>query len=404
MKTIVIDNLLETKLKSIARVIEEKYTDELQVGVLAGASGLSLFEFHYQKRNNICSSAMGLDMLEYSINKVNTLKQPVTFCSGISGLGWTLDYLALEGFIDNDIDQLVTPLDSLIQRSLSIDLKRGNYDFLHGAIGHALYFLNRYRNTKSDKLKSQYRENLLEFICQMQAISEKIESNKRRWPQKKMNGWPGRIIDLGLSHGMASIISILSHLYEFSEFKPHVDYLLLESIECLISYQKIENNSSIYPVTASLDQEEKRPCRLSWCYGDLGIGIALWNASKILASESLKNNALNVLTFCAHRKSETGVMDASICHGSFGMAHIFNKLFQETDDLVFKDASTYWALDGLAKGSFKDGYAGFKQWNTSTHSWYRTTSLLEGISGIGLVIMNLLDQHDSNWDKCLLIS
>ena len=52
---------------------------------------------------------------------------------------------------------------------------------------------------------------------------------------------------------------------------------------------------------------------------------------------------------------------------------------------------------------YNDGYAGFKQWEGNSEEWSPKTSLLEGIAGIGLSIIDYLSEEPNTWDKCILL-
>ncbi|HAI36832.1 MAG TPA: hypothetical protein DCM40_01150 [Maribacter sp.] len=60
--------------------------------------------------------------------------------------------------------------------------------------------------------------------------------------------------------------------------------------------------------------------------------------------------------------------------------------------------------DGLKKSVHHDGFAGYKQWNGLENKWVPKLSLLEGVAGIGLVLVDYLSEKDKNWDQCILIS
>ena len=75
----------------------------------------------------------------------------------------------------------------------------------------------------------------------------------------------------------------------------------------------------------------------------------------------------------------------------------FNKIF-------LKDRTDFWINDGIQQATFKDGYAGYKQWNGLEKEWTPKLSLLEGITGIGLVIIDYLSDEVNSWDECSIIS
>ncbi|MBJ6369845.1 hypothetical protein [Snuella sedimenti] len=64
--------ILEIKLKEISNIIESKYKSENHIGVLAGLSGISLFQFYYSKYlGKDCHIDIGIEIIDRSIVKIN---------------------------------------------------------------------------------------------------------------------------------------------------------------------------------------------------------------------------------------------------------------------------------------------------------------------------------------------
>lgn len=82
------------------------------------------------------------------------------------------------------------------------------------------------------------------------------------------------------------------------------------------------------------------------------------------------DEAISILKHCARRRDpeQTLVKDAGLCHGSYGIALMFLRMYKETLAPDFKDAMEFWMQDGLQKAFHKDGYVGYKQWR-DVDSW-----------------------------------
>ena len=85
-------------------------------------------------------------------------------------------------------------------------------------------------------------------------------------------------------------------------------------------------------------------------------------------------------------------------------AQIFHRMYLETKENIFKQASDMWIEDGLSKGIHENGLAGYKQWDNIKNEWIAKATLLEGIAGIGLTIIDQLADFETTWDECLMIS
>ncbi|GAA4273595.1 lanthionine synthetase C family protein [Aquimarina gracilis] len=400
-----LEQVLNAQLKSIGSILENKYHENSHLGVLAGTSGMSLFHFYYSKYlDQDFPSDIGFEILSKSIDRINNGYGFPTYCSGIAGAGWVFDHLVEEGFIEMNTDDLLPDLDEYLYNKMISDLNDGHYDFLHGAIGYGFYFLKRFKNTKSQALKERYINYLLSFLTNLAKLSEK-DKNGLKWTsvldiETGLQGY-----NLSLSHGMSSIINFLSRLHEYEEFKDSVSPILIGAITYLSSFENLDKNAfSLFPSRVT-DPMEDTKSRLAWCYGDLGIGLSLRIAAKTLEDDMLYEMAIGVLKHASNRKTieQSLVKDAGLCHGSYGNAQIFNRLYRETKEIVFRESAEYWIEEGVARATFKDGYAGYKQWYGPDKSWKSETNFLTGIAGIGMAIIFHLSDFETTWDECLMI-
>lgn len=211
-----------------------------------------------------------------------------------------------------------------------------------------------------------------------------------------------------MSHGIASIISILSKIYSENINKEKTKKMLIEAVNFLLSYQQ---DTSVYlsyfPGVVSIDAHKSSNSRLAWCYGDLGISVALWNASKVLGNKDWEKRAIEILLHSAKRKDlqKNSVVDAGLCHGTAGIAHIFNKMYQNTNIEELKDTANYWYKTTIEIAKFEDGLAGYKTCKPPRYGgWQNDYSFLTGISGIGLSLISAVSDIEPKWDECLLLS
>ncbi|TMM59138.1 hypothetical protein FEE95_06820 [Maribacter algarum] len=399
--------LLEQKLSDIHLIIKENYQSENDIGVLGGLSGLALFEFYYSKHLDIEEpSDIGVEIISRGISKINNGYGLATFCSGIAGFGWVLDHLNNKEFIELDNDTLLEPLDSYLSDFMLSELNNGNYDFLHGSLGCGLYFLKRFKSTHNNELRTKYHEKLIRLIELLKDSSEN-ENSMTKWKSILDNEKGNEGYNLSLSHGISSVINFITRLSLEAEFKPMVEPILKQAIAYVLSFKmNAPENLSLFPSWITDSEPIEYQSRISWCYGDLGIGITLLQASKAIESDNLKKDAIEILKHAAKRRTmeTTRIIDAGLCHGSYGNAQIFNRIYQETKISNFQETALYWIQDGLNKAVHEDGYAGYKQWGGLEQVWKSELSLLEGVAGIGLSIIDFLSTDENSWDECLLLS
>ncbi|WP_299891339.1 lanthionine synthetase C family protein [uncultured Lacinutrix sp.] len=398
---------LSNKLEEINEILSQNYKEVEDIGVLTGSTGIALFHFYYSKlKRQEINTDIGMEIISESISKINEGYNIPTFCKGIAGAAWTIELSKEEGFIDIDSDALLSSLDGYLENSLSIEAQYNFYDFLHGVIGIGYYFLKRYLNTESVKLKANYKKLLLKIIKQLREAAQ-IDGGTAKWEsnlifEEKLRGY-----NLSLSHGISSIINFLTRLSEHSDFKVITLPLLQKAINYVLQN---ENNSvtifSCFPDWITVNNEKSESARLAWCYGDLGVAISLWKAGKVLVNTELCDKALTILkhtTKCVDAK-EARIMDAGLCHGAYGVIHIYNYMYKETQEIIFKKAAQHWLEIAINMAIPEQGYAGYGKWHGGPNpGWDPEVNLLEGISGIGLAIISYIAPFNAKWDECLMI-
>lgn len=395
------------KLQEINGVIDKNYTQEENIGSLSGVAGIALFQFYYSRLlNDDLLAEQALDKLSYSINKINDGYSLMTYCTGIAGLGWVMNHLVQENFLEEEYANYLSDLDDVLYTRMVTDFEDENFDYLHGGIGYGFYFFKLYKNTHSPFSKKKYKKYLLELLTHLNKIAEK-ENDFYKWRVTLDYDLDQEGYNMGLAHGLPSIISFLARLYVYEDFKKTVKPLLDGALRFLLAIQNTNKHTlACFPASITIDTAQETDCRLAWCYGDTGIGMTLWSVSHALKNDALTTTAMQVLRQAARRKTkeESGVVDASICHGSFGNALIFNKMHYWTGEAIFKESANFWIADGLSKAIHENGFAGYKQYVPMDGGWHPRLSLLDGIAGIGLTIIDYLSEEVNNWDECLMIS
>jgi hypothetical protein len=129
--------------------------------------------------------------------------------------------------------------------------------------------------------------------------------------------------------------------------------------------------------------------RLAWCYGDLGVALALLSAAQATGDEAVRTDACDLARRCAARTiGEAKIHDGGICHGAFGAAHLFARLHHATHEQLHADAALRWLDHGLA---LRDA------------TMLADPSLLTGTAGAALVLHAMVSEIDPAWDRLLLV-
>jgi len=393
---------IEIKVKEIANVIQKSIIrNEIpeHLGLYDGKFGILIFLYYYSIYSKdsefIQLTDNYTDKLLYELIEK---KVSHTFCSGLSGILYGIDFLRLNNFVDIDIEDVEPLFNDYIIAKTDLDIQNNHHNFMHGALGAGLYFIK----------KRSHLEEINKLIEHLYQTAEKDKvGNRICW--KSSLGLSGkRGYNIALSHGISSIILFLSRIKQADIIHPYLDELLKGSVNYVLSQEIDYNTYGCYFPCQSKEKPGKS--RLAWCYGDLGVAYALWRAGKVTHNENWKNKALEVFIFSANRRSilDTMTQDAGICHGTAGIVMFFNRIYKETNLTLFKEVTDYWIKETLNYASFKeDGLVGYR---TYGHDKNMEEELnpdyppLTGIAGIGLVLLTHLHTDQPQWDELFLLS
>lgn len=393
---------VDLKLEDIINVVSrfESFPRCYKKGLTgSGVFGLILLCSYYQYCNN---SNLFFDKLSKSLlflqKKISEQKfLDLSFSNGIIGFSWMLNHLeSLEIFKLNsksfyrDVD-LIAYKFSLKQLSLK------NYDLFEGSIGAGIYLLDRLSN----KLQYNYLNEILKHHSDISIKSSKGIIWEDVYLSRKTKK---TVYNLGLSHGLASHIVFYCKMLIAQVNTKLCTQLLKGSIDFLLNYRYSIKGNATFP-SFIINEKPENSSRLAWCYGDLGISIALWQAGNVLNDNQLKNEAINVCLNTINWKNsgDTKIFDAGLCHGTSGVAHIYNRMYRYTGRKEFQYASNYWIKETITIAKFDDGLAGFKTL-VENGKWENNYGILEGISGIGLALLSFNTPKNTSWDKFLLLS
>jgi hypothetical protein len=393
------DSNLKSVLFEIAQIIKDSKKHDEKIGLLTGKFGLIVFLLYYDKYiNQTISHKKVQDQLSEIFYEINKGGSTTTFCDGIAGISWGLSHLVKNEFINFDFEDFYSQISACLHQSMYYYVKEeGYFDFLHGAIGIGMLF-TQVNTTQSLKYTQ-------ELICLLDDISIK-EGNRIKWKSQVITA--GSVYNFGLSHGIPSIIAFLANAYKNGIEKRISLELMNGAVNYLLSYESDKSDEiSIFPSYVDFNGIPNVNSRLAWCYGDLGTSMSLWLAADATNNQDLKQKVINIFLNSSERTDliKNGVKDAGICHGSAGIAHIFNRMYNYTGIEKFKSTSIYWFDQTLKLRQFEDGLAGFKaKHSDEAGGWTNQISILEGIAGIGLAMISAVSNIEPKWDECLLLS
>jgi lantibiotic modifying enzyme len=382
--------------ESIIRVLnridsELNYNNDF-LGLMSGHAGSSLFKYFYTKHFN------NQEYDDFFITSLNLLVENSpkllnsTFAGGRSGINWFFCYLFKQDLITLDDLELMTSDDILLSASALEYLKNDNYDFLHGSLGIAHYL----KYQKNKKLDFFFDDLFLQLNILIQKGGDILPLYDIRTSTLDLKN-----SDLGLAHGVISVLKFCIDCFKEGICRVQA-YALSQKIITFIKSSIFEIPlESYFPSQLGPDFEPHLSSGMGWCYGDLIIGYTLLEGARVFNDTPLKKFALKILQHSNTRRdyNSTYVNNPAFCHGSSGIAHIFNKLWHKTGDVSFKRSCDFWirnTIDYYNDNNFDNGLY-------KTYNYKSNPALLTGEAGIGLVLLSYLTE-DFSWDYCLMLN
>ena len=311
-------------------------------------------------------------------------------------------YAPMLGALDEHVNDLTAlKLAAAYQRIGRGELTRpAEYDVISGLTGLGLYHLVRHGPAGSGMTAAVlgYLVALAEPVC------KDGDSLPGWWSGTGPAGvpdpaWPGGHLNLGMAHGIAGILALLSGAMRAGI---QVDGLAGAVSELCTAFDRYRQGSSACPwwpamITSGEHKRGRadsgRQGRPSWCYGTPGQARAQQLAGLALGDRERMRAAEHALAGCVLDQQVTGLLtDASLCHGWAGLVQA---LWRAAGD----------ALDpGPLRAALREARRGMED-HLARAGPPACSGLLEGTSGIQLAQNDLPRAGEPPaWDACLLLT
>lgn len=398
--------------KSVLEIAEglrdEAWSPErISHSLAGGSSGLAIFYHELAQR----WPESGFDALRErywnaSIDLLASSPDPMpNLYSGFTGVGWATAFLARGEQSSGADDESHEELEEALIECLQSIRGPADYDLINGLSGWGLYALERWPHPRA----IQALELIVDFLEQRaERVPEGI-----RWhtapellhPRQREES-PNGYFNMGLSHGVPGVWVLLAHTLARG-IRPRVSKDLLEgSVQWGLAQRWQGESATLFPGLVNEKPPTPPSSRLAWCYGDLGVASALYLAGNLIERPEWMRDAVSMVRRATKLTRETsGNVDCALCHGTAGVAHVFNRFYHATGEEAFAKAAAYWlevTLDMRVDGIGPGGYAAWR--HEPTPRWEAMAGLLEGSSGIGLALLAATGDREPCWDRFLYIS
>jgi hypothetical protein len=398
-------------VEDVARALES-YTppaDGLRYPSLSGgAAGEAVFHAYLALHNGDEHRAEhAATLLETAAQALATTVMPPGLYSGLSGVAWALEHLQARLFEpDAEGDDLNREIDEALLAYLNTLTEPDEYDLIRGLTGLGVY--------ARERLSHPSGALLLERVVDRLILQAETGPEGTTWftPPDRLPEWQREIhpqghYNLGVAHGIPAVVALLAIDCRSGIAVDRARPLLDGTVRWLLARQLPAGKGSCFG-SSFVAGEDSAASRLAWCYGDPGIAATLLVAARAVAEPAWEDKALEIARAAARRPPEQSlVRDAGVCHGAAGLAHLFNRFWQASGEEVFRDAARSWIERTLELRVPGEGIAGFRAWHAlsgSNGQWAAEPGLLEGASGIGLVLLAAVSTVEPEWDRILLVS
>lgn len=227
-------------------------------------------------------------------------------------------------------------------------------------------------------------------------------------PEHQREKAPDGYFNFGVAHGIPGIVGLLG-LRELRSQEAEPQRLLEGAVAGLLDEERAGDVSHFACWRAR--GGDPAPGRLAWCYGDPGVAVTL-----LLAAESQRGElagrwsgfALDLARSAfSSRDGRRGIVDAGLCHGAAGLAHLGNRIYQHTRDTFFLEQAGRWLEWTLRFRKPGSGCGGYLAWSPTANlepGWAPQPGFLTGAAGIGLALLAAATNIEPEWDRLLLAS
>ncbi len=349
------------------------------------------------------TSEIAMELLDRAITATGEVPIQPSLYGGFSGVAWTVEHLQGRLYEDEEGEDSGLEVAEALVDHLGLTPWQGQYDLISGLVGFGVYALERARRPGGE-------EALRRTVVRLAETAERGPqgvtwlSGPDLLPPRDLESFPGGYYNLGVAHGVPGVIALLALAQgQGVECRELLD----GAVAWLLAQKLAAGADSIFSYNVA-PGAEPTPTRLAWCYGDLGIAAALEVAARAVGEPAWEQEALKIARHCAARPvASSGAIDAGICHGTAGIAHLFNRLHQATGAPELREAAVRWIDQTLELRQPGKGIGGYEMWVPDEERqlhWEAEPGFLTGSAGVGLALLAAATRVEPEWDRVLEVS
>jgi len=381
-------------LKQIDRVIDSSKIPDHD-SALTGKAGLALYQFYSGKilndKSKLKKGGKLLNSIYSRLPDGNKTLTDHSLASGISGLCLALSILSEDGCIDFDIEQNVSNYDDYLISKSRDELANKKVDFLNQSLGVVYYFTTRMLTDKTKVVLENYVDDIISASIQDETGARFLNSS---------GPITGNIYDMSTAYGLSGILMILLKIYDLGIKQEEIKSFVLEGVKYILKFYIAKPNpnkeQSMFALGVDKNGEDAQYSNmLAWCYGDMNQLALLITVANTFQMDEWDRIIKNVTrSLCTRTFEESLVRDSHFSHGASGVAYLFQYLYDISGNEKFLTAKNTWLDTTMAQLS--------KDLKENIYK-NKETQFLEGLVGVGFVLLSEISPERLAWSKLLLM-
>lgn len=374
-------------------------------GLLAdGHAGIALLYAYLDRCGRSGVAEQAGQLLDHAAAAIANRPVSASLYSGFTGVAWAIAHIQPAAWELEGPDDPLAEIDAALLELVSRSSWPHDYDLISGLVGFGVYALERLPQPCARACLEQIVLRLAE-IAERQPEGTTWLTSPHLLIALTRATYPNGYYNLGLAHGVPGVIALLGAICAAGIAAAVARPLLNSSVAWLLAQRLPPGHSSWFGYYTGFNIAPTSS-RLAWCYGDLGLAAALLAAARFVAEPAWELAALSIARAAAAREVHgSGVIDAGLCHGGAGVAHLFNRIYQASGEPIFAEAARRWFTHTLTLREPGQGIGGFLAYEPGSNrsmDWVASPGFLSGAAGIGLALLAATSAIEPAWDRALL--
>lgn len=281
------------------------------------------------------------ELFDGAVERVAAIERPgFHLYSTPVGIAW-VDAVVRERLADDegDDDEEDDDVARFVSNVLATDTWPWATDLLHGLAGLGVYCLSRLPRPSARRDLARVVRHLANAAVELPGgltwryvppPEGLFEFNEHR---------PEGTVNLGFAHGVPAVVAFLAAAHGAGI--ESAGELLDPAVRWLAAQRRPPGSEGSAFPDHVIPGREPLSTRLAWCYGDPGIALALLAAGDALGDDDLVEEARGLAAGCAEQSPDS-VVDATLCHGSAGLGHVFHRLGRALGDERVLNLARHW--------------------------------------------------------------